>query len=80
MKTLEQRLSEVHEYAFRKRHAMGYEKPYAESYADGYTEGYAEAIKETVTSLKGIIDPNILAQCYKIQVEDIIRIMNHSEI
>ena len=30
MKTLEQRLSEVHEYAFRKRHAMGYEKPYAE--------------------------------------------------
>ena len=64
MKTLEQRLSEVHEYAFRKRHAMG----------------YAEAIKETVTSLKGIIDPNILAQCYKIQVEDIIRIMNHSEI
>ena len=74
----ERKLEKVYSWAFFKRYSEGYEKPFAEAYAEGYTEGYAAGLKEAIISLKGTIDPGILAERLEISVEDVLDIWEQS--
>lgn len=74
----ERKLEKVYSWAFFKRYSEGYEKPFAEAYAEGYTEGYAAGLKEAIISLKGTIDPGILAERLEISVEGVLDIWEQS--
>lgn len=74
----ERKLEKVYSWAFFKRYSEGYEKPFAEAYAEGYTEGYAAGLKEAIISLKGTIDPGILAERLEISVEDVLNVWEQS--
>lgn len=74
----ERKLEKIYSWAFFKRYSEGYEKPFAEAYAEGYTEGYATGMKEAIISLKGTIDPGILAERLEISVEDVLDIWEQS--
>ena len=50
----------------------------SEGYTEGYAEGYAVGLKEAIISLKGTIDPGILAERLEISLEDVLNVLEQS--
>ena len=50
---------------------------YAEGRAEGREEGREEVLKENIAALKGLIDPAVIAERFKVSLEQVIAILGH---
>lgn len=49
---------------------------YRIGYFDGFAEGYEESVKEAVIAVKDLLEPAVIAKCYRLPLEKIIDIIN----
>ena len=50
---------------------------YAEGRAEGREEGREEVLKENIAALKGLIDPAVIAERFKVSLEQVMAILGH---
>ena len=50
---------------------------YAEGRAEGREEGREEILKENIAALKGLIDPAVIAERFKVSLEQVMAILGH---
>ena len=73
--TIEQKLRDEYRIGFLDGFADGYE----ESYKEGCKEGYEEIIKKAIIAVKDLLEPAVIAECYKLPLEQVIDIINQEQ-
>lgn len=61
------------EQKLRDEYRIGYRDGFAEGYAEGY---YEEGVKKAVIAVKDLLEPAVIAKCYKLPLEKVIDIIN----
>ena len=49
---------------------------YRIGYLDGFAESYEETVKEAIIAIKDLLEPEVIAKCYKLPLEKVIDIIN----
>ena len=52
---------------------------FLDGFADGYKEGYEEIIKKAIIAVKDLLKPAVIAECYKLPLEQVIDIINQEQ-
>lgn len=52
---------------------------FLDGFADGYKEGYEEIIKKAIIAVKDLLEPAVIAECYKLPLEQVIDIINQEQ-
>ncbi len=47
---------------------------FKEGYVEGYAEGYAEGLNIVISALKGLLEPAIIAEKFKVPLEQVLEI------
>lgn len=49
---------------------------YRIGYLDGFAEGYEKSVKEAIIEIKDLLEPAVIAECYKLPLEKAMDILN----
>ena len=52
---------------------------YRIGYLDGFAESYEETVKEAIIVIKDLLEPEVIAECYKLPLEQVIDIINQEQ-
>ena len=52
---------------------------YRIGYLDGFAESYEETVKEAIIAIKDLLEPELIAECYKLPLEQVIDIINQEQ-
>ena len=52
---------------------------YRIGYLDGFAESYEETVKEAIIAIKDLLEPEVIAECYKLPLEQVIDIINQEQ-
>lgn len=49
---------------------------YRIGYLDGLAESYEETVKEAIIAIKDLLEPAVIAECYKLPLEKVMDVLN----
>ena len=52
---------------------------YRIGYLDGFAGSYEETVKEAIIAIKDLLEPEVIAECYKLPLEQVIDIINQEQ-
>lgn len=53
-----------------------YRISYLDGFAEGYAESYEESVKEAIIAIKDLLEPAVIAGCYKLPLKKVMDILN----
>ena len=67
------------EQKLRDEYRIGFLDGFADGYEESYKEGYEETIKKAIIAVKDLFEPAVIAECYKLPLEQVIDIINQEQ-
>lgn len=67
------------EQKLRDEYRIGFLDGFADGYEESYKESYEEIIRKAIIAVKGLLEPAVIAACYKLPLEYVIDILNQDQ-